>query len=99
MTDTDNYKRGIEAADAAIMDFVKSFAYQAEWAVFHGQPSSSPIADWLSRCCLADTYVEQRDYYAGDPSCSSCRRALGPQDVVRVPRVAGQRRPWLPVTP
>lgn len=62
--------------------------WQMEWALFNGMPSSSPIADWLSVCCNADTYVQQRDYYSGDPTCEKCHM---PCEVHVVPRVKGVR--------
>jgi len=73
--------------------------YQMDYAVFSGEPSSYPIADMLSRCCMSDSYIKREDYYAGIPSCSSCHRTLGPDDLVRVPRAKGKRIKSLPVTP
>ena len=68
--------------------FLAIMSYQIDYAIWHGHSAVCPIADWLSDCCRADTYVQHRDYYAGYPTCNKCDRYC---DLVRVPRVKGVR--------
>lgn len=76
---------------SAARDFNNPFAlmgWQLEWAVFNGMPSASPIADWVSKCCGADTYTQQCDYYSGDQTCRKCGQVC---EMTVVPRVKGVR--------
>lgn len=68
--------------------FLAETAYQWNFAVFYSMPSSMPIADWLSTCCGADTYLAPQDKFGGPPSCERCRRTC---DVHLVRRVKGER--------
>lgn len=71
-------------ADQVLRGLVK-MGRDSETAMFTGWAQGR--WECRSACCNAETYVKFGDYYAGVPSCKSCDRTLGPDDM---------RYSWLP---
>lgn len=75
------FEERVTADDYAesVMRGFREIDRRANTAIFTGWSSGT----WheFSKCCTAETYVKQSDYYAGYPSCTKCRRSLGPDDL------------------
>jgi hypothetical protein len=40
-----------------------------------------PFVQWKSKCCNAEQYVKQSDYYSGYPSCMKCGKLIPDKDL------------------